>query len=89
MTVNKNRVRTMEHATTLSTVTDVIVWQASMEPTVITVCIYIFLFRVTKTNIQCHNFLKMTDDILYVYVGDVNTQCFRNITYYSAVIGIQ
>ena len=88
MIVNKNRVRTMEPATTLSTVTDVIVWQASMELTVITVCIYIFLFRVTKTNIHCHNFLKMTDDILYLYVGNVNTKCFRNITYYSAVISI-
>ena len=43
MTVNKDSVRTMEHATTLSTITDVIVWQASMEPTVIPVCIYLLV----------------------------------------------
>ena len=38
MTVNQNRARTTEHATTLSMTSDVTVWQALMEPTVITVC---------------------------------------------------
>ena len=38
MIVNQNRVRTMERATTLSMTTDVTVWQALMEQTVITVC---------------------------------------------------
>ena len=37
MTVNQNHVRTMERVTTLSMITDVTVWQASMEPTVIIV----------------------------------------------------
>ena len=37
MTVNKDRVKTMEYATTLSMITDVTVWQVSMEPTVIIV----------------------------------------------------
>ena len=45
MTVNQNRVRTMERATTLSMTTDVTAWQALMEQTAITVCeIYLVVY---------------------------------------------
>ena len=44
MTVNHNRVRTMEHATTLSMATNVTVRQVSMVPIVKIVCIFFFNF---------------------------------------------
>ena len=45
MTVNQTRVRTMERATTLLMTTDVTVWQALMEQTVLTVCeIYLVVY---------------------------------------------
>ena len=40
MTVDHNRVRTMERATTLSMTTDVTVWQVSTVPVVKIVCIF-------------------------------------------------
>ena len=52
MTVNQNRVRTMEHVTTLSMTTDVTVWQALMEQTVITVCEFYVVYCDFSMNIN-------------------------------------